>query len=85
MVEDSNGLPRVSAFRGWVYNLWVDNWEERLTYGETPVNIQEYWHAYKHWLRREYQHQQRRAAIRAQKDREYASRLGNNPLAGPRP
>ena len=48
-----------SEFRMWVHQLWVDNVEEHLTYGEKPYNIKEYWDTYKWWLKREYKYQRR--------------------------
>jgi hypothetical protein len=49
-----------SKFRLWVQELWMENREEKLTYGEDPVTIKTYWDKYKFWLKREYQHQQRK-------------------------
>jgi hypothetical protein len=46
-----------SAFRLWIQRIWMDNREERLTVGEDPVTIQQYWNTYKYWLKREYRHQ----------------------------
>ena len=48
---------RASAFRHWVKELWLDNCEEHLTYGETPYKMQEYWSKYKWWIKREYKYQ----------------------------
>ena len=48
-----------SPFRHWVYELWLDNCDEHLTYGEDPVTIKTYWDRYKYWLKREYTHQQK--------------------------
>ena len=53
-----------SRFRLWVNQLWVENREERLIYGEEPATIKQYWHAYKWWIRREYRHQERKNARR---------------------
>lgn len=47
-----------SAFRRWVQELWYENSEEHLTYGEDPYTIKQYWDRYKWWLKREYRHQQ---------------------------
>ena len=49
----------VSAFRHWVNELWLDNCEEHLTFGEDPYTIKQYWDRYKYWLKREFKHQQR--------------------------
>lgn len=48
-----------SHFRYWVQKIWMENREEKLTYGEDPVTIKAYWDKYKFWLKREYKHQQR--------------------------
>lgn len=47
----------VSAFRHWVNELWLDNCEEHLTYGEDPYTMKQYWNKYKYWLKREYKYQ----------------------------
>ena len=48
-----------TAFRLWVQRIWMENCDERLTVGEDPVTIKQYWNTYKYWLKREYKHQQR--------------------------
>ena len=48
---------QTSAFRHWVNELWMENREERLLYGEEPATITQYWERYKYWLKREYKHQ----------------------------
>jgi hypothetical protein len=48
-----------TAFRLWVQRIWMDNCDERLTVGQDPVTISQYWNTYKYWLKREYKHQQR--------------------------
>lgn len=50
---------RNSQFKNWVRQIWIDNCEERLTYGEDPATMKEYWAKYKFWLKREYRHQQK--------------------------
>ncbi len=52
----------VSAFRHWVNELWLDNCEEHLTYGEEPYKMKEYWDKYKYWLKREYKYQKAKNA-----------------------
>lgn len=52
----------VSAFRHWVNELWMDNCEEHLTYGEDPYTMKQYWERYKYWLKREYKFQRARNA-----------------------
>ena len=49
-----------SRFRLWVQQIWMENREERLTYGEEPATIKQYWNTYKWWIRREYRHQERK-------------------------
>lgn len=47
-------------FRQWVFEMWVDHcnefegWFKR----QPDYNAREYFGKYKHWLRREYRHQQ---------------------------
>ena len=48
---------RAKSFRLWVQQVWYENCEEHLTYGEDPYKLQEYWNKYKWWLKREYRHQ----------------------------
>jgi hypothetical protein len=48
---------QASAFRLWVNDIWHQNCEEHLTYGEDPYTIKQYWERYKYWLKREYKHQ----------------------------
>jgi len=62
MTQPVNIVPPVrkhqsSAFRHWVNELWLENREERLLYGEEPATIIQYWERYKFWLKREYKHQ----------------------------
>jgi hypothetical protein len=47
-----------SKFRRWVEEIWRENCEERLTYGQDRATIKQYWDAYKWWLKREYKFQQ---------------------------
>ena len=47
----------VSPFRHWVQDIWYQNCEEHLTYGEDAYTIKQYWDRYKYWLKREYRHQ----------------------------
>ena len=46
-----------SPFRLWVHNLWVENVEEHGVFKEKPMSQQEYWDAYKHWIRKLYRDQ----------------------------
>ena len=50
---------QASAFRLWVQEIWYNNTEEHLTYGEDPYTIKQYWDRYKYWLKREFRHQQK--------------------------
>ena len=49
----------ITAFRLWVQRIWMDNCEERLTVGQDPVTISQYWNNYKYWLKNKYKLQQR--------------------------
>jgi hypothetical protein len=60
--DDLQGLRTASPFRIWVQNLWMENREERLTFGDDPVTIQQYWRTYKWWIKREYKHRNRQKA-----------------------
>jgi hypothetical protein len=44
----------VSEFRSWVYNIWMENCEERSTVNEDPVTMEQYWNTYKYWLKQQY-------------------------------
>ena len=62
MTQPVNTVPQAqrlqtSSFRHWVNELWMENREERLLYGEDPATIKQYWDTYKYWLKREYKHQ----------------------------
>ena len=62
MTQNANSVQQdpknqVSAFRLWVQELWLDNCEEHLTYGEDPYTIKQYWDRYKYWLKREFKFQ----------------------------
>ena len=62
MTRPANIVPQdqkyqTSDFRHWVTELWMENREERLLYGEEPATITQYWERYKYWLKREYKHQ----------------------------
>jgi hypothetical protein len=54
--DDLQSLRTASPFRIWVQNLWMENREERLTFGDDSVTIQQYWKTYKWWIKREYKH-----------------------------
>ncbi len=49
-----------SDFRAWVHLLWVENCEEHFALAEPVLDAKEYFQRYKFWLKREYQHQQRK-------------------------
>lgn len=53
-------LITLSPFRLWVQRLWIENREERLTYGEEPATLICYWTAHKWWIRHEYRLQERK-------------------------
>lgn len=48
------------SFRAWCQEMWYQHVDECLTWeGFAPTaSPQEYFTRYKHWLRREYRHQQ---------------------------
>ena len=46
-----------TAFRLWVQRIWMENCDERLTVGQDPVTMKQYWNNYKYWLKREYKYQ----------------------------
>ena len=52
---------QASAFRRWVQEIWMENCEEHLTYGEDIYTMKQYWDRYKFWLKREFKHQQQKA------------------------
>jgi hypothetical protein len=54
--DGHQSLLTASPFRIWVQNLWMENREERLVFGDDPVTIQQYWKTYKWWIKREYKH-----------------------------
>jgi hypothetical protein len=64
MTQPVNTVPKdqmhqTSAFRHWVNEIWMENREERLIYGEEPATIKQYWDRYKYWLKREYRHREK--------------------------
>lgn len=50
-------MDKITPFRLWLHNIWLDNCAEHDGYGELPYTKQEYWQRYKYWLRREYRFQ----------------------------
>jgi len=48
-----------TAFRHWLRNIWLENCDEHRDFGELPYSMQEYFHKYKYWLKREFKHQQK--------------------------
>jgi len=46
-----------TQFKNWLRNIWLDNCDEHITYGQLPYTMEEYWNKYKWWLKREYKHQ----------------------------
>lgn len=53
-------MDKITPFRLWLHNIWLDNCAEHDGYGELPFTKQEYWNRYKYWLRREYRFHQSR-------------------------
>ena len=56
-------ISQAKPFRLWVQQVWFENCEEHLTYGEDPYKLQEYWQKYKWWLKREYQHRRKKNVV----------------------
>ena len=46
-----------SNFRLWLQNIWYENCQEHEGYNQLPYTLEEYWHRYRWWLRREYRYQ----------------------------
>lgn len=53
-------MNKMTPFRLWLHQIWIENCSEHDGYGELPFTKQEYWNRYKYWLRREYRFQQDR-------------------------
>jgi len=49
---------KVTTFRRWLHELWLQNSDEHREYGELPYSQAEYFQMYKYWLKREFKHQQ---------------------------
>jgi hypothetical protein len=49
----------MKSFKDWLQDLWYENCEERMSWGNTKLSLSEYFQQYKWWLRREYRFQQR--------------------------
>lgn len=49
-----------SEFRLWINNLWQENCEERMCWGEPRLTPAEYFKTYKWILKREFQYQTRK-------------------------
>lgn len=45
------------SFRNWLLLIWQDNCSEHDAYNELPYTMEEYFHKYRWWLKREYRHQ----------------------------
>ena len=50
----------MKSFRDWLKDLWYENCEERMQWGNPKFTLSEYFKEYKWWLRREYRYQQRK-------------------------
>lgn len=48
-----------NAFRNWVINSWWENCDERLTYKEHPVTLEEYVQQNKWYLKRKFKEMQK--------------------------
>jgi len=49
---------KVTNFRHWLHELWLQNSDEKRDYGQLPYTQAEYFQMHKYWLKREYRHQQ---------------------------
>ena len=49
-----------ASFRTWIYNLYLDNRDERLVSNEELLSDREYFNRFKYRLKREYRRQQRK-------------------------
>lgn len=47
----------MKPFREWLQDLWLENCEEKDSYREPRLTLQEYFRRYRWWLRREYRYQ----------------------------
>lgn len=52
-----------SEFRMWVYNLYLDNREEREIFRDDLIDVQTYFKKYRWWLKREFAHQKKEGNI----------------------
>ena len=48
-----------SNFQNWLRLIWLENCCEHEEFQELPYTLQQYWHKYRWWLRREYRYQQK--------------------------
>jgi len=46
-------------FRLWLQNLWMQNKDENADLGLNTMSLDQYFHKYKWWLKREYKFQQK--------------------------
>jgi len=53
-----NSMKPPSAFRLWINNIWMDNCEERICWGESILTSAEYFNKFKWMLKREFKHHQ---------------------------
>ena len=51
-------MKKISHFRAWVHQLWVENCEEHFTHAEPILDAADYFQRYKYWLKREFRHRQ---------------------------
>jgi|LauGreDrversion4_2_1035121.scaffolds.fasta_scaffold239001_2 hypothetical protein len=53
---------KVTDFRRWLHELWLQNSDEQRDYGQLPYTQEQYFRMYKYWLKREYRHQRNQRA-----------------------
>jgi hypothetical protein len=56
---DLGGVMSFNVFRNWVINSWWENCDERLTYKEHPVTLEEYVQQNKWYLKRKFKEMQK--------------------------
>jgi hypothetical protein len=49
---------RVTAFKHWVHEIWLQNCDERFEVNQPRLSISEYISQHKYWLRAQYRQQQ---------------------------
>jgi hypothetical protein len=45
---------KINFFRDWIRNIWYENREERLAFGENPITLEQYVRKNKWFLKRKF-------------------------------